>query len=96
MEDDIISILFEKKRDSDMFDFKSDELTRWENTKRKYSDELFLFIAQRVHPKFQKQLEKLVEKYLEAKNECFYIENKLYYKSGFSDGMNLANETLAN
>lgn len=33
MEDDIISILFEKKIDSDMFNFSSEELTRWEKAK---------------------------------------------------------------
>ena len=54
MEDDIISILFEKKIDSDMFNFSSEELTKWEKAKRKYSDELFMFIGQRVHPKSQK------------------------------------------
>ena len=96
MEDDIISILFEKKIDSDMFNFSSEELTRWEKAKRKYSDELFMFIGQRVHPKSQKKIEQLVEKYLEAKNQCFYIENKMYYKSGFVDGMNLIHESCNN
>lgn len=38
MEDDIISILFEKKIDSYMFNFSCEELTIWEKAKRKYSD----------------------------------------------------------
>ena len=54
MEDDIISILFEKKIDSDMFNFSVEELTKWEKAKRKHSDELFMSIEQRVHPKSQK------------------------------------------
>ena len=96
MEDDIISILFEKKIDSDMFNFCSEVLTRWEKAKRKYSDELFMFIGERVHPKSQKKLEQLVEMYVKAKNQCFYIENKMYYKSGFVDGMNLIHESCNN
>ena len=70
MEDDIISILFEKKIDSDMFNFSCEELTRWEKAKRKYSDELFMFIGERVHPKSQKKLEQLAPYKCGPKNNC--------------------------
>jgi hypothetical protein len=96
MEDDILSILFEKKEDENMFNFKNEELSKWTDIKRKYSNELFDFISQRVHPKSQKKLIKLIEAYIDANVEYFYCENKLYYKAGFTDGISIVNKPFIN
>jgi hypothetical protein len=96
MEDDIISIIFEKKEDDDMFNFKNEELSKWTDAKRKYSDELFNFISQRVHPKSQKKLIRLMEQYIDAHAEYFYCENKMYYRAGFTDGISIVNKSLIN
>lgn len=94
-ENDIITILFEKKQDYDMFNFKSEELTEWETRKRNFSDQLFILIGTKVHPKLRNKLAKLIEDYKEAKNECCAIENKLYYREGLKDGVHFE-QTLNN
>lgn len=95
MEDDIITIIYEKKEDDDLFDFKSKELVELEKTRTNRSKDLYAFIRKRVHPKSQRTLEDLIEKYVNAYVETSFCENKLYYRSGFSDGISIIKKALA-
>lgn len=89
MADDIISILFEKKTDSDMFDFKSDKLTYLENEKEEIERKLSDFIERRVHPNSKELLKTLIENYISITLDSFIYENKLYYRQGFLDGLSI-------
>ena len=89
MEKDIISLLFEKKEEEDMFKFKDDELIKKRDIKKKTKKELLNFISHRVHPKTIEHLESLLEQYCEASSEYFYCEEKAYYKQGILDGLSI-------
>lgn len=89
MERDIISLLFEKKEEEEMFNFNSKEITKWSKTKSKASEELFDFIGKKVHPKSRQQLIELVEKYISVTAQYFECQNKMYYTEGIKDGNSL-------
>ncbi len=90
MEDDIIEKLFEKKEDDDLFNFDSDEIKKWQRLQAKDSQELYEFISKRVHPKSQSKLQNLIEKYINSIIEELVCTEKLYYRSGFLDGLSLS------
>lgn len=94
MEDDTIFILYEKREDEGAFNFANDKLEDWKEKMRNASDDLFCFIGQRVHPHSQGELEKLIDKYTEAKDACSGIRHKLIYKAGVLDGMNLMSKPI--
>lgn len=95
MEDDIITIIYDKKEDDDLFDFQCKELVELEKIQRKRSEEMYSFIKQRVHPKSQRKLQDLIEKYFNAYVDASSYENKLYYHSGFCDGISIIKKVLA-
>lgn len=47
-----------------------------------------------AHPKSQRKLQNLIEKYFNAYVEASSYENKLYYHSGFCDGISIIKKAL--
>ena len=92
MKKDIISLIFEKKEDDELFYFNCEEKSKCEDSKNRISKELFDFIEERVHQKSKMKLKILIEKYIDAMIEYCYIENKMYYKEGFKDGISIMNK----
>ena len=67
----------------------SDELEMLIKKRKKDSEELFNFIDKKVHPKIRGKLKTLIEKYNGDFSGMTCCENKLYYKTGFSDGIKM-------
>lgn len=91
----IIQIQLEAKEDNEILDIRSDDLTKWNNLRKKSMEELFEFIEKRVHPKSRKELNRLIENYCNNYSEKVYYENILYYKSGFSDEIKIIITSIA-
>lgn len=63
------------------------ELEKKRHEKRKDNEKLFGFINTKVHPRCRKRLIELIEKYSDGCSQCTTVENRLYYKAGFSTAM---------
>ena len=89
MEDDILTILFDKKKNKNLFNLSNKKLEKCKEKQNHASDELLCFISDRVHPNSQKQLDRLIENYVNSKEEYNNIQIKEFYKMGIIDGINL-------
>ena len=86
MKDDFFDLVFDKMEDENAFDIKDAELNILRRESSQMSDKLYKFINKRVHPKSRRELISFIER-----NGIIYDyytrENKIYYKSGFLQGM---------
>ena len=90
MNDDFVNTIFEKKEKLGSFNFSSELIESLEQEKRNYGDKIFLIIGEFVSEEQQDKLDNLIEKYTETVNNLNFEKNKLFYKTGIIDGMNLS------
>ena len=64
--------------------------------RKKESETLYDFINKRVHPKSRKKLINMIESYTDAMLEITSTNNKIIYKTGFHDCMQLILAALSN
>lgn len=84
---DIISFLFDKKVEDNIFQMEDNELHRLDDNSIIANKDILEFIDKRVHPKSRKKLKRLLINYDNAKYLSVARENEMYYKYGVSDGI---------
>ena len=87
MKDDFFDLVFDKMEDENAFDIKDAELNRLRRESSRMSDKLYKFINKRVHPKSRRELISFIERKKGIIYDYYTRENKIYYKSGFLQGM---------
>jgi len=96
MEDDnIISLIYDKKNTDERFNLKDEELDSWKEKIEQTRKELFDLVNSKLYPKYLNRFTKLMLDLEDAKSEAFFIETQLYYKEGFKDGAKLLKELNA-
>jgi len=96
MEDDnIISLIYDKKNTDEMFNLKDEELDSWKEKIEQTRKELFDLVNSKLYPKYLNRFTKLMLDLEDAKSEAFFIQTQLYYKEGFKDGAKLSKELNA-
>jgi len=96
MEDDnIISLIYDKKNTDERFNLKDEELDSWKEKIEQTRKELFDLVNSKLYPKYLNRFTKLMLDLEDAKSEAFFIQTQLYYKEGFKDGAKLSKELNA-
>lgn len=83
----ITDFIFERKEEYNLFSFKDVELDEVDKKITKSENIIGKFIKKRVHPKSRKRLQDLINNHLDYMFEYNYVQGKLYYNSGFKDGI---------
>ena len=89
MEDDILETLFEKREDTGAFNFECIEYHQLLNKRKNKKTQMNNYISERVHPKSQNKLKKLIDDFICSVEDYEYFESKHYYYAGFKDAFNL-------
>ena len=84
---DIIDLLFEKKEEENAFETQNKELTTSRKKIYRTSEALEEFIKNMVPDSIKSELRELISSRNEALYDSFYVENKLFYKTGIIDGL---------
>ena len=96
MKKDIIDMLFEKKDEDSMFDFKTKERNELNSKIAKLDDEINTFIDNKIHPDSRKELENLLFEHNVASIRYHDKGRLLLYRAGFIDGVNSIMIPLSN
>ena len=88
-EDDLILILLDAKETEDKIKIDSPELNHNMKQRKQQFEKIMNIINKKVHPKLRKSLIDNLEKYNSFFIDESHCENTLYYKNGFSDGMQI-------
>ena len=96
MKKDIIDMLFEKKDDYSMLDFKTKERNELNSKIAKLDDKINAFIDNKIHPNSRKELENLLFEYNVALTKYHEKGRLLLYRAGFIDGVNSIMIPLSN
>lgn len=91
---DIIDFIFIQKEDENLFNFDDEELTSLDNKTMECDKAITNFINSKIHPKYRKKLKRLILEYSSAM--CLHLrqQNELFYRNGFSDGVELIIKAL--
>ena len=82
----MISYLYYKKLEDELFKFEDSTLSELEDNITK-SNKLFNFINKRVHPRSKNKLKHLINDYINNIFARIQKENEMYYVTGFEDGI---------
>ena len=90
MDNCIISLIFDMKENEGYF--KNSHLPEYKtylNVQQDKSNLLNNFISKNIDEKLRDELIGLIEAYTDSISDTYYSEFKIYYKTGFKDGINL-------
>lgn len=83
----ITDFIFERKEDYNLFDFKDNELDEVDKKITKSENNIGNCIKREYILKVEKKLQDLINNHLDYMYEYNYVQGKLYYNSGFKDGV---------
>ena len=93
-DDNIISLIYNKKNSEEMFKVKAEELNAW-NTIEQTQKKIFHLVNSKLRPKHQNKFARLMQDLSDAGAEALSVEAQVYYKEGFRDGTKLSAELNA-
>lgn len=93
---DIIDMLFEKKDEDSLFDFKTKERNELDAKIGKLDEQITAFIDKKVHPDSRKEIKDLFYNYTMAMTNYQDKGKLLLYRAGFIDGVNSIMIPLSN
>ena len=85
----LLHSLYDKKEYDGLMNFNNKELTNIKHQISNLEKELNSFLIKRVYPCTKEKLENLLEKQKDLLYTYFYVESKLIYEDGVTDGINL-------
>ena len=90
MEDnEFYNFLFEQKINKGLFDMNEKELTEQKNMAKESQKELINFIDTILDSDNKEILLELLENRDNNYNECFFLEQRLFYRNGIKDGISI-------
>lgn len=84
---DFINAIFESKMNQNLFNFKDEELQKAKEKKLECNDKLFEALNTLLAIEERNIIKNLIQDYRDVRSEYLYLENRLYYKAGFKDGV---------
>ena len=95
MEDeDNLELLFQQKINDGLFDMKDEKLQKLKLKAKEAQKNFIEFINTIISRDETEKLKELLEIRDDAYNDCFYLENCLYYKQGINDGFSMVLTSL--
>ena len=90
MDNCIISLIFDMKENEGYFkNSHSPEYKTFLKVQQDKSNLLNDFISKNIDAQLKEELNALIESYTDSISDTYYSEFKIYYKTGFKDGINL-------
>ncbi len=85
----LLHILYDKKEYEGLMNFNNKEITKISHQIGDVEKEIISLMDKRIHPHTREKLEELLENQKDLLYTYFYIENKLTYEDGVTDGIDL-------
>lgn len=84
-EKDVVSLIFQRKIDRDLFTLESQNLKEWRRKQAVNREKIDRLVKSKIPFKAQNELKDAINKYLESVCEVSFWEGKEYYRTGFND-----------
>ena len=91
MDKDFIKAMFENQMDRNVFNFKDEELLKAKKEKIECNQKLFETLNTLIAEDERNIIKNLIQDYRDINSKYIYLENMLYYKAGFKDGLCIKN-----